>query len=173
MAEMIIFCLFCGICNRARGSKLFGLTSSTEISRILSMLGIAIGTAILTFNKNWSHFDVVLFWAFICLMLWCTPAWDSLWGQTITGSASNRLRGLAKLALRMSLAAPCMIGLAYLTGHIEHVAYSVATSLLAVPYYIFGYLLPQYNGRYAVPAAELTAGAILGAIICVISFQIP
>jgi hypothetical protein len=170
MIAQIAFCIIGAIANRARGSQLFGLVSSTVIGRLVSMLVIAIGTALLTINGNWIRFDCVLVLTFATLMLWCTLAWDSLWGAAIGHDPNHsRLWGLMHLGLRMTLAAPCLIGLTYLTGHagrIENLLAVMATPLLAVPYYIFGYAFPQQNDKYVVPLSELTVGLLLSALIC-------
>lgn len=131
------------------------------------MFGLALGVGFLTFNGGWLRFDCITLWAFAALMFWCVWGWDALWGATIGHDPNHsRLWGLAHLALRMILAAPCLIGLAYLTGHLGHAWVALATPLLAIPYYVFGYAFPAENGKVVIPYSEPTVGVLLGAMIC-------
>ena len=150
------FSLWFAILNRARGSQLFGYVNSTVEGRLVSMGLMALTTALLVPL----HFLTVFPWTFATLMLWCSPRWDALWAKTIAGS--NRILGLAELSVRMLLAAPCIIGLAYLSEHMDKAWLALATAFLAVPYYIFGYLTPGAN---VIRNSELAAGAILGALV--------
>ncbi len=130
------------------------------------MFGIALATAFIPLNGNWLRFDITVLWTWASLMLWCVPAWDFLWSSTIGHDLiHSRLWGLCHLGLRMALLAPAIIGLALITGHPINALYALLTLLLAVPYWVYGYLLPANNGRNVIPASEYTAGAMIGALI--------
>lgn len=159
------FCIWFAILNRARGSQLFGYTDSTVIGRLVAALGMAISVYILSLFDGISniHAVIVFFWTIGALMFWMVPRWDAYWSAEIGNDPKHsRLWGLATMTLRMLLAAPCIIGLAYLSEHIDKAWLALATAFLAVPYLIFGYLTPGAN---VIRNSELAAGAILGALV--------
>jgi hypothetical protein len=183
---LVTFNAWCAAMNRARGSSLYGLTTSTTISRLASMLGIALAVYLLAVFSGHSTFTstALLLWTWAALMLWCIPAWDSLWGMAIgtttplrasfapvdwimsvlwpktptAGTFRARLWGLIAMSLRQTLAAPWVIGLACLAGHPEKAWLAIFTPLLGVFYFAFGFV----SQTYAVMLAELAVGASLG-----------
>ena len=84
------------------------------------------------------------------------------WFSTVySANASDirrRLWGAVSMGLRQSLAAPCLIGLAYLTGHPEHLWYSAGTLFLGIPYLLGGYACKAYPIGFA----EYLTGGLLG-----------
>lgn len=161
------YCLTIALLNCARGRKLFDETKSTFITRLVSTFGMALATGFLTFH-DYRLFDFTVLWTWASLMLWCSFAWMALLSATI-GSDPNhsRLWGLGHLAMRMSLAAPCIIGLAFLTGHLENAWMAIFTPLLAVPYYAWGRIFSKWTtyNRFTIAFSELCVGYGLGFII--------
>lgn len=174
--------LWCGLCNCARGRRLFGLTSSTELSRIISMFGISLAVAGMQITSL-MHVARLLIWSWTTLMLWCSPSWDRYWSAcfgyntaltqkgwapvdwimariwpTPSGGHVLRLWGLLAMTLRMSLVVPFFLGLAYIGGSSLYIA-AFAFSLLALTYYISGYVIP--TSHYIVAAPEWVNGMIL------------
>jgi hypothetical protein len=100
------FSLWFGLLNCARGRLLFGMTTSTVISRIVATAGMAMGVAAITLDP----FAALFSW--LSLMLWCTPAWDAYWSAEIGNDPSHsRLWGLGMMTLRMLLARRAFLGL--------------------------------------------------------------
>lgn len=151
----ILFILWFGFLNCARGRLLFNLTTSTEIARIATSVGMGIATTILTQNIVAGIFTAG------ALLLWMTPAWDVYWSAEIGNDPKHsRLWGLGAMTIRMSLAIPCLAGLAAI---FQHSAWPIAGAvLLSVPYYISGYISPK---KYIIPIAEFAVGALLGILI--------
>ncbi len=162
---MIPFALWFGFLNCARGRKLFNTTTSTEVSRLIATLGMVLATGALLM-PNVNQMGVVTLWTWATLMLWCSSGWDALWSAAIGDDLNHsRLWGLGALTLRMTLAAPCLIGLAWLTGH----SYTPITGvlLLGLPYYISGYITPR---KYVISAAESVTGMLLGGLVYLMTF---
>lgn len=154
-----IFCVLCAFMNRARGTKLFEMTRSTTIGRIVSMGGIAFVAHLYALMHGYSLFiSVGVFaWVWASLMLWCVWGWDDLWSATIGDQPDkSRLWGLAHLALRMIWGVPCIVGLALLAGHPFAAIWALGVPLLALPYYVWGFVPHQYT----INNAEMTVGAM-------------
>jgi hypothetical protein len=131
------------------------------------MSAIGLATGFLTLNGDWHRFGVIALWALASLMLWACPAWDADWAATITGNPRERLIGLLRFGIiRMTYDVPMIFGLSYFTGHPLSAMYALATPLLAVPYYVFGYLTPDST---VIRNSEFTAGLILGGLICMVT----
>jgi hypothetical protein len=150
--------------NRGRGSRFWDTLPSTTISRLAATAGMAI--LVYPFgllSGGILHAVGMFFWTWAALMFWCVFAWDSFWNAEIgTDPQRSRLWGLGMMALRMTLAVPCLIGLAFLAGQPQHAWLALATPLLGLPYYVFGYLTPGTN---VIRNAELAVGALLGFLI--------
>src|SRR5262245_52176304 len=85
MTALIVALLFAFL-NRARGSRLYGLTDSTALARLVSthFMGVIAGTLALQQDPgNPAHMAAVTLWTWGTLMLWCTPAWDAYWSAAI------------------------------------------------------------------------------------------
>lgn len=154
--EALFFIAWFAFWNVARGRRLFNSTDSTVIGRLVATLSMTFAVSALHPSLWLSAFT----WS--ALMLWCTPAWDEQWHETITGTAKERLMGLRSLGLRMALAAPAVVGVAILAGNPFAAPYALFTPVLAVPYFVCGYL-PL--GRFMIPMAEGLTGALLGLLL--------
>lgn len=158
---IISFIAAFAILNRARGTQLFNATSSTVIGRLVSTLGMSLLTAA-TASHEPILFATFLAWTWASLMLWCTPAWDAYWSAAIGHDPANsRLWGLTAMTLRMTLAVPSIVGLAYLSAQPFHSIYASGILLMGLPYYLAGYL----NPKNPIGMAEPMVGAILGLLI--------
>lgn len=159
--EVALFSTAFAILNRARGSKLFDFTDSTEIGRLVSTGVMSLMTALLFLPQNEIVITAqIITWA--CLMLWCSFGWDKYWSATIGHDPHHsRLWGLGMLTLRMSIGAPAIIYPAVLSFHPENYWYALGVLTLGLPYYLWGYIYP----RAPIPAAEYTVGALLGLFI--------
>jgi hypothetical protein len=174
--------------NRARGSKLSGLTTSTVLGRVVCTLAMAISAAC----AITATFKSCVLWLWFSLMIWCTPAWDNYWSAAIgnltdvnkksfapvdwlmkkipyfsllyAAAGTNRqlrLWGLAAMTLRQLLVVPAVAGYAIMIGRPERAIYAVAALLMGLPYYACGYLCKKNPIAYS----ELSSGFILGAML--------
>lgn len=160
--EMVASALWCGFWNCARGRKLFNTTSSTFIGRLVATHFMGLGAMVISLGTPF-HMATIMLWTWGTLLLWCTPAWDAYWSAEIGDDPNHsRLWGLAAMSLRMTLAAPCLIGLAYLTGHMDRAGYAAGSLLLGLPYYISGFVSPR---KYVISIPETVVGMILGVLI--------
>ncbi len=149
IVEMAIF----GVLNRARGSHLFELTTSTELGRVVATGGMA-----LLLGWHYSSFAILL-WVWAALLLWCEPGWDKYWSEEIGHSATHdRLYGLMQMTARQLLILPCVLGIGAIAGWSW---WMLLVVLLGLPYYVFGYV----SERYAIPASEYAVGALLWLIL--------
>lgn len=152
---MIIYLFFlCGFFNVARGERLFGLTKSTLISRLVSMSGIA-GICFI-FSENAIVFPIAL----AGLMLWCSPAWDKYWSAAIGNEADlSRLWGVAMMGIRGMYIYPLFIALG-LIGYPLANAIGLASLLQGIPYFIGGFL----KKNRSIAFAEFVWGVCLSAM---------
>lgn len=178
---LVFFSLWFGFWNCARGRKLFGLTDSTEIGRMVAMMMMALAVSVISMLLP-EAMAVLFVWSFLTLLLWCSPGWDAYWSVTIGQSAppvkafapvdylmalppfnklKGRLWGLVAFTLRMQLILPYYAGCMWYLGHDDRLIYLPLTLTLALPYYILGLLIPV---RYVIPAAEIGTGIIIGAL---------
>lgn len=178
---IILYLCFFGFCNVCRGEHFFGLTNSTALSRWFATLLMAIATG-LWFIHDPVHMDIIIAGTWALLMLWCTPAWDRYWEACIGGPVNSakgflpvdwimrfwplpaagirlKLWGLLAMSLRMTLASPAVVFIAYMTNH--SLIWALAIPLLALPYFIYGFFAQQK----AIMHSEATIGAMLGFII--------
>jgi hypothetical protein len=171
--------------NRCRGSRLYNLTTSTVVGRIVSALGMGINASFDHFRDLTQMLEIQA-WSFVSLMLWSTFAWDKYWSAAIGNRpdmtkaafapvdwvmvklripfASDfqlRLWGLCAITLRLSIYALCVVGLAFIEGRPEHAWYGVGSLLLGLPYYVWGYIKKDFAVEYA----EYTVGALMRIII--------
>ncbi len=171
--------VFFALLNRARGSKLFGLTTSTTVARIVSTIGMACAT-------YWEHRTLgVLLWSFASLFFWQVFGWGKYfaaihgnidpnggglrWVDRVMGwldpplhTLEQRKRwGTVAMGLRMTLLAPFIIGLAFLTGEPNRAWLAAFTPFLGIPYYLGGKL----SQKYSVLIAELIVGALIGLMV--------
>lgn len=177
--QLLIILLFACL-NRARGTQLFGLTTSTEAGRLVSMYGMAMLVAFLAFlsSETDTHALMTFIVSFAGLLLWCTFGWDNYWSAAI-GNPTDitkptfapvdwimsklpamplRLWGAIAMGLRQSLATPTIAAIACIAGHPEHAIYGLATLFFGFIYMATGY----GPNRYAIPIAEPFVGATLG-----------
>ena len=166
----IIFTAAFAVLNRARGSKLFEKTTSTQVARIVSAMGMAGLT--LYFSQ---YPKLTGFIAFIGFFLWALPGWGKYAGMT-TGRDSRHeteikwidrvldqlpIKGIQELggigmALRMVYAAPVLFAISF----VEVGAYwsCLLTPLMGAVYYVTGKLWKDKGWHYG----EYVSGGILG-----------
>ena len=143
--------------NRARGSQLYGFVNSTEVGRLISVSVMAFILS-LFYMPDIKMMAIVFLAEFAALMLWCSPLWDKYWGEEIGDSLTHsRLYGLMQMTLRMSLIIPAIAIMAYPEAY--NLIFALGFPILAIPYYIFGYLTPGAN---VIRNSELAVGAMLG-----------
>lgn len=180
LINLIAMMVWFSFWNCARGRKLFGLTTSTETGRIVSMTMMAFGNVML---HPLTPDNILIFAAsFAMLMLWCSPGWDAYWSVTIGQSTppvaafapvdyimglppfkwlKGRWWGLAAMTLRMQLILPYFVLNMCLLDHFDRLLYLGSALALALPYFIFGCILPV---RYVIPAAEIGVGLLIGGL---------
>lgn len=153
------------ILNRMRGSRIYNLTTSTELGRIVSAMGFGLLASFLEIGNNILMLEMFA-WVFLSILLWSTPAWDKYWSEEIGHDPNHtRLYGLMQMTIRMQLIVPCFIGIAFISGHLEQLVYLPLTLLLGIPYYIWGYI----SKNYAIPFSEYTIGGMLGLYLRIFS----
>lgn len=175
MLSGFLFATSFAFLNRARGSKLFDLTTSTTVSRLASTFAMA--ALVMLASGDW----LAAAWAWASLFLWAVPEWGkylgaacgnpineaekgfvpSEWVVGLLPLRNSRTRGLIGTAVRMSLAVPCGVGIAYLTGGPMWPA--LLAPAMALPYFGLGLVLD--SGR-AWKYGEYGAGAVLGLLVC-------
>lgn len=162
--EAILFVFAFAVLNRARGSQLFGLTTSTVIGRLMSMGGMAVVTSLMLV-PNTTRMVEVFAVAFGGLMLWATPAWDSYWSAEIGNDPSHsKLWGCLMMGWRQLLIVPTFAGEAFLIGHPERAVWAATAGLYWLPYFAFGAMVKPR----AVEFSEYTIGALIGMTIYII-----
>ena len=188
MLIMIIpFMIAFAFLNRARGTRLYNLTNSTVSGRMVSMGCMALLTSLL-FVGNALNFCLAFTGVFISLMLWCSFGWDNYWSAAIGNTTDItkkicapvdwimaklpamplRLWGTIAMTLRMTFAMPAIIGVAFLSGNIDHVIYGAGSLLFGLPYFISGAIYP----KNPIGMAEYCVGALLGAFILLAKFGV-
>lgn len=169
-----VFVLCFAVLNRARGSKLFDLTTSTTVARIVSTGGMALLVLL-------ASSDIKAGWAaWLGLFLWSVPEWGkymgaacgnpinpeekgfilSEWAVRWSGASNTRTQGFIGTAVRMALAAPCVAAVAWLTG--GPVWPSLLAPTMALAYWLLGFRLD--SGR-AWKYGEYCAGGVLGFLL--------
>lgn len=175
----LVFAAWFGFWNCARGRKLFGLTDSTAIGRIISTCMMAALPAMMLL-PDVDSMTLMWGWIWLMLMVWCTPAWDNYWSVTIGDRLppvtcfapvdwlmsefpwdrfKGRIWGLVALTLRMMLILPAFVGEMIYLGHYNRWEWLLCSLLMGIPYYISGYVSPR---KYVIAAAEIGTGAIIG-----------
>lgn len=159
---LLLFMVGYAFLNRCRGTHFFNRLDSTFDSRLLATVFMAMFVAFYEFSSP-GTMSVIMLYSWVMLMLWCTPAWDKYWSAAIGHDPKHcRLWGLGMMTLRMTLAMPFLIGIAFLSGHPDNVVYAAGAMTLGFPYYFWGYAAP----KNPVGMAEYTVGAILGGLAC-------
>ncbi len=157
MIKLILFVIFCGFCNIARGERLFLSYGSTVVARIVAMSGIGAASAILTGN--------ILLYPVVTslLILWCTFGWDSYWSAEIGNDPQHsKFWGFWRMSLRgITGMEPLFIALWFM-GYQAAIAIGSFSILQGVPYLIFG--IPK-NKAYSIPLAEFTWGMCIGGML--------
>ncbi|MDY3551391.1 hypothetical protein R5W24_000467 [Gemmata sp. JC717] len=173
MLGAVAFGLAFAALNRARGTHLFGTANSTQISRIVSTLAMAVLVQATTGS------NLCGLWAWVTLFLWSLPGWGEYAGFAVGVKSgfrekefapvdwlmkhlrikNDRLWGGTAMGLRMLLALPCALGLAWMTGG----SYwpSLLLPLAGLVYVPCGRLFKAKGWG----AGEHCAGAIIGAIL--------
>lgn len=158
MAAVFLF-VFCAILNGARGSKLFNLTISTTISRVLCALSLAVVYGVLSGNTT-SMLIVA-----IGYMVWAIPGWGKYFSayhgndnrsESEIGwidrigyrfvKDNNKLRGVLCMGLRglylypmfLALGTPVIGLLAALQGVPYYVAGTVSSGTIRHAEYMWG-----------------------------------
>ena len=166
----IIFTAAFAVLNRARGSKLFEKTTSTQVARIVSAMGMA---GLTLYFSQYPKLTGLI--AFVGFFLWSLSGWGKYAGMT-TGRDSRheseikwidwaldklptdnvRLLGGAGMALRCTYAAPVLFAISF----IEVGAYwaCLLTPLMGAVYYVTGLIWNDKGWHYG----EYVSGAILG-----------
>jgi hypothetical protein len=185
--KLMLFMALFAVLNRARGSKTFELFNSTTAARIVATLGMAVltmlasqtyhpntlvlwvwGTLYLWTVPGWGkYFGACVGGRFNSMETEFVPVdWLMVrlpyFRDVYLARASDtkrRLWGTVAMGLRMSLAAPCVIGISYIEDGNAWPA--IYTLLLGVPYLIAGYVFRANHILYA----ELAVGCGLALII--------
>lgn len=177
MLVVIVFALL----NRARGSRLYGLTDSTLAGRLIATGLMAAVTAWASGGPS----APVLAWTWASLMLWCSFGWGRYFVAATGGPIADeresrwvdwvmdrlrlptdtplrrRIWGSVAMGLRQSFLTPSLVGLAILSGHPDRAGFALLTPLLGLCYLPAGFARP----RDPIPVAELALGAALGLLI--------
>ena len=169
--SILIFVFAFALLNRARGSKLFELTSSTQVARV----SVAMAQAMLVmYFSDYPKLTYTI--ALVGFFLWSLPAWGKYAGMAIGRDSSHeketawidkildrfelpfQLEGAIGLALRMTYAAPVLFAISF----VELGAYwaCLLTPLMGLCYYVTGLLFKDKGWHYG----EYVAGGILGAL---------
>ena len=173
MLGAVGFAIAFALLNRARGSKLFDLTKSTQFARIASTHVMAALVLACTGSLACGV------WAWATLYLWALFGWGKYAGAAI-GVGLNRaerefppvdwvmerlpitderLWGAVAMSLRMLLALPCTLGLAYLTDGASWP--SLFVPLMGAVYVPCGHHFGARGWKYS----EYCAGGILGVVL--------
>ncbi|QEL18704.1 hypothetical protein [Limnoglobus roseus] len=184
MIEQIAFGLTFAVLNRARGSKFFGYLTSTNEARALATAGMAAATALVAGGDD-LHLLQVFWWTSATLAFWEIWGWGKYFaaihgiidasGGSLkpvdwlmsklnlpTDTFEQRKRwGTVAMGLRQAMIAPCIVGLAFLTGHPERAWLACFTLLLGLPYYAGG----KISQKWAGVIAETTTGVIISNLI--------
>lgn len=147
------------ILNRARGTKLFGKTTSTVIGRLVATWLMALLILfVLAIEGKEALWGGLYAWG--TLMLWCTPGWDAEWAATIGNDPiHSRIWGLYHLIIRMQLILPFFLGMAYFFD--TSYFWALGSLTLGLPYYIAGYASKLKPILYA----ELGVGALIALFV--------
>jgi len=190
LIRLIFISISFAFMNRARGSRWFDLMASTSLSRILATMMMGGCAEIIVIDRP--YHAAVFFWTWASLYFWCVFSWDKYWSAAIGNPTdlnvpafapvdwimrhvsslagpplSNmelRIWGLDAMTLRQSLAAVCLVGLAFITGHHERAFVSFGIITLGLPYFIAGLLSKKRPITYA----EYGVGTVIGALIFLI-----
>lgn len=178
MLSLFGFALAFAALNRARGSKLFNLTTSTQAARAVSTFAMAVLT-MLAADPQTADLKAVLLWVWVSLYFAMLPGWGEYVGFAIgvrEGVPEKefapvdwlmrrlpikhmRLWGGVAMGLRMALLTPCVIGLAYLTGGSWW--WALATPLTGLVYVPCGLLFGAKGWGYG----EYCAGGVIGVLL--------
>ncbi len=148
--------------NRARGTRIFNLTSSTVAGRMVAMMGMAILTVI-RHTPEPEDVALALVIYFLLLMLWASPAWDEYWAAEIGTPPHSKKWGVAMMTLRMSLILPFYAFIALQDGW-DNGWMSMSWVLLSLTYLVSGFMYKHTNNT-VIAAPELVNGAIIGATV--------
>lgn len=170
--------LLYAILDRARGSKLFGLTHSTTEARLVSAFGMSLLSAMAFPSLP------VFLWSLASLYFWQVFGWGKYFaavhghidpgGGSVkpvdwlmrrlnlpTDTEEDRKRwGTVAMGLRQAFIAPYFIGLAVLSGHYDRALLAAFTPFMGIPYYLGG----KISQQHAVEIAELINGALIGVL---------
>lgn len=155
---IFIYAIAFAFLNRARGTRLFNMTGSTVIGRIVSTMSMALIVSLQSIPSTINMVET-FFAVFAGLMLWATPHWDSYWSAAIGNDPTHgREWGVDMMGLRGLLIMPTFIALAFL-GHQEGWWIGMLGIFQGIPYLLAG--IPKNKG-YAIPIAEYSWGACMG-----------
>lgn len=161
----IISILIFSAANRGRGSKFGDKLPSTVEGRVLAAFLSAGSTLLLTADLSPWRATGIAVWIMATMLLWCTSAWDKFWSEEIGSSLTHsRLYGLMQMTVRQLLILPCLLGTAYLSGHLDRSYYAAGALTLGLPYYFSGYEFPAAP----IKVSEYAVGALIGLMIVLI-----
>lgn len=187
----LLFCIAFAFLNRGRGSHFWDQIDSTVASRLVACFGMAALTMVAGGQSESHGYVLLLWtlatlplWAFpgwdnywaaaighdfnpvartfppvdwvMKRMPWFRPVY-----RATASDLRRRLWGAASMGLRQALAAPCIIGLASLTGLPWHALYALGTLLFGFIYMISGSLFKPY----VIGTAEYIVGGALGFLV--------
>lgn len=159
MIQVIITMLAFAVANRARGSKFFGLTESTEFGRIIATFIMALAMGFVYYVPNYMKMDVSIMFSWPLLVLWATFGWDAYWSAEIGNDpVHSEGWGVKEMAFRMCWAIPSMVVYCWLSNHWEGLVYAAGIPLMALPYYLYGKL----TKRWVIELSEPTNGLLMG-----------
>lgn len=157
----VLFAIF----NRARGSQLFGLTSSTTAGRLVSTLGMALATSCPMAADTWHDKAEILGGCWLLLFFWSVWRWDAYWSAAIgSDPLHSRFWGVMAMTVRQSLILPFY---AFVAGFnaTPHPFYALSFLLMGVTYTLSSVITP---GKNTIRNVELINGAIMGATVWLI-----
>lgn len=166
--ELLFISVFAFL-NRARGSKLFEKTTSTQVARIVSAMGM--GLLVMYFSVYPKTTGLI---AFVGFFLWSLPAWGKYAGMAIGRDSSHeketawidnildrftlpfQLEGAIGLSLRMLYAAPVLFAISFV--EVGNYWACLLTPFMGAVYYLTGLIWKDKGWHYG----EYAAGGILG-----------
>lgn len=172
----ILYAVAFGFLNMGAGRDFWGLTTSTQLNRILFAAGGSLLATFFAMGNIWLFVGLV-----VGLYLWRLPAWDfaaingktkpQLWQNKIavkiyknipTDVPGLRLFGTLGMAIRHSLIVPAVAFFAFMTGDWTALVAALAFPLMGGAYYIGGF--PREHS-YSVAVAEFMCGVIIAAML--------
>lgn len=182
------------ILNRARGSDLYTLVSSTEVTRLVSTFLMALSTTVVANHQDAPHVYVGLMFTWGLLLLWCQFGWmkyeasavggqtdmtatcfkpvdwimSKLWTPTFQTTGLNlsyRLWGCLAMGLRHCLMIPALAVFQLAANTPDRLPLLALTPLLGACYFLPGFLKGSLD-KYSVFVSDLFVGLGISLLLC-------